>query len=65
MKRPRFSEDEILQILQEHKSGQTAAELCRKYRISDTTFYKWRARRGLENLPETRCLKRFDKHRTG
>ncbi|WP_428686703.1 transposase [Roseibium sp.] len=45
MKRPRYSDDQVLRILREHRDGQSVTALCRKYRISDTTFYKWRARR--------------------
>jgi len=31
-------------ILEEYRSGVSAAELCEKYGMSKATFYKWRAR---------------------
>ncbi len=39
MKRSRFSEEQIIGILKEHQAGLSAGELCRKYGISDATFY--------------------------
>ena len=42
MKKPKFSAKQIAAILDEHKKGASATSLCRKYSISDTTFYKWR-----------------------
>ena len=40
----RFSKTQILNILREHAVGVSARELCRRYDISATTFYKWRAK---------------------
>ena len=39
MKRSRFSDEQITGILKEHQAGISAAELCRKYGVSDATFY--------------------------
>ena len=44
MKRSRFTEAQIIGMLQEHQAGLSAAALCRKHGISDATFYKWRAK---------------------
>jgi len=46
MKRSRFSEEQIIGILKEHRAGMSAAELCRKHGISDATFYTWRSKYG-------------------
>jgi putative transposase len=46
MKRSRFSEEQIIGILKEHQAGLPAAEICRKHRISDATFYNWRSKYG-------------------
>ena len=40
----RFSSDQIIEILKESERGVTVAALCRRYEISTTTFYKWRAK---------------------
>jgi putative transposase len=46
MRRSKFAEEKIIGILREHEAGLPAADLCRKYGISDATFYKWRAKYG-------------------
>jgi putative transposase len=38
----RFSKRRIAGILDEHETGTTVAELCRRHGMSSTTFYKWR-----------------------
>lgn len=43
MKKSRFSEEQILSILQEAETT-TAVDACRKHNISTTTFYQWKAR---------------------
>lgn len=44
----RFSEEQILAILNEHLSGTAVAELLRRYGMSSTTFYKWRKKYGTQ-----------------
>ncbi|TDQ07873.1 transposase [Phyllobacterium brassicacearum] len=35
----RFSDEQIIGILKEHQVGLSAADLCRKYGVSNVTFY--------------------------
>lgn len=42
MRKSRFSEKQIVNILQEHEMGLKAADICRKYNISEQTFYNWK-----------------------
>ena len=45
MKRTRTKPEQIINILQEAEtSEQPLAEFCRKYGISEETFYRWRRR---------------------
>jgi Transposase len=46
MKRSRFSEEQIIGRLKEHRAGLSPAELCRKHGKSDATFYTWRKKYG-------------------
>lgn len=46
MKKSRFSEAQIMNILKEAQNGGTISELCRRYGISDATFYTWRSKYG-------------------
>ena len=43
MRRSKYSEEQVIGILKEHEAGVSTAEICRKYGISDATFYKWRS----------------------
>jgi putative transposase len=60
MKRSRFSDEQIIGILKEHKAGVSASELCRKYGVSDATFYKWRSKFGGMDVPEAKRLKNLE-----
>jgi putative transposase len=42
MLRKRFTETEIATILKEAEAGTPIPELCRRYGIGHTTYYKWR-----------------------
>ena len=46
MKRSRYSDSQIISILKQAEAGTPVADLCREHGISDTTFYKWRAKFG-------------------
>jgi putative transposase len=49
MKRLRYTEEQIMRILQEQEAGTPVAELCRKHGMSDATFYTWKSKyAGLE-----------------
>ncbi len=56
MKR-RFTDAQIIGILKEHEAGVPARELCRKYGMSDATFYKWTARFSGMEVNEVRRLR--------
>jgi len=46
MKRSRFSDSQILQILKQAESGIPVPELCREHGMSSAAFYKWRSKYG-------------------
>ncbi len=46
MRKSRFSEEQIIGMIREHDARVKTAEICRKYGISDATFYKYKARFG-------------------
>lgn len=60
MRRSRFSDEQIIGILKEHQAGLSAMELCRKYGISDATFYTWRKKFGGMVVSEAGRLKTLE-----
>lgn len=46
MKKTRYSENQIIQILKEAEAGKQTADLCREHGISSATFYNWKAKYG-------------------
>ncbi len=46
MKKSRYSDSQIINILKQAETGAKVPDLCREHGISDATFYKWRAKFG-------------------
>jgi len=46
MKTPRFSENQIINILKQAEAGLPVPALCREHGMSSATFYKWHAKFG-------------------
>ena len=46
MRRSRFSEEQIIAILNESEAGASTGELCRRHGISENTFYRWKKKYG-------------------
>jgi putative transposase len=46
MKKSRFTDSQIMAILNQAEAGTPVPELCREHGISSATFYKWRSKFG-------------------
>ena len=56
----RFTEEQIIGVLKEAEAGMKVAELCRKYGISDATYYNWKAKFGGMTVSDAQRLKALE-----
>ena len=57
MRRARFSERQIVFILQQAEEGLAVEDVCRKAGISEQTYYRWRKKYGGSMPSEMKRLK--------
>ena len=60
MKAKRYSEEQIIGVLREAEAGAKTKDLCRKYGVSEQTFYNWKAKYGGMTVSEARRLKELE-----
>ncbi len=60
MKRKRFSEEQIIAILQEHEAGVSTADLCRKHGMSNASLYTWKSKYGGMEVSDAKKLKSLE-----
>ena len=60
MKKSRFTEMQIVEILKEGDSGIPLQDVWRKHGISSGTYYKWKAKYGGLDIHELKRMKETD-----
>jgi putative transposase len=60
MKKTRFTETQIVSILNEADAGITVQDVCRKHGISPATYYKWKSKYGGLSASELKRIKELE-----
>ena len=60
MVRKKYTEEQIIAVLREGEAGAGVSDLCRKYGMSDATYYNWKAKYAGLTVSELKRLKALE-----
>lgn len=60
MKARKYNEEQIIAVLREGEAGARVVDLCRKYGMSDATYYNWKAKYAGLTVSELKRLKALE-----
>jgi putative transposase len=60
----RFTEEQIIRILQEAEVVGNAREVCRQHNITEQTFYRWRSKFGGMDVSDAKRLRALERENT-
>ena len=60
MKSKRFTDEQVIRILQEAETGLSVADVCRKHNCSEQSFYRWKAKYGGMTASDVKKLKELE-----
>jgi putative transposase len=60
MKKTRYTESQIIRVLNEVEGGRMVKDVCREYGISDATYYNWKSKYGGMTASDVKKLKELE-----
>ena len=60
MRKSRFTDAQVIEMIKEQEAGMATREVCRKHGLSPATFYKLKAKFGGIELSDARRLKALE-----
>jgi len=60
LRKSRFTEEQIIRVLEQVQSGQQVKDVCREHGIAEATYYRWRSKFGGMNISEARRLQELE-----
>ena len=60
MRKSKYSEHQIIAILEAVEAGRTVKEVCREHELSDATYYKWKAKYGGMEAADIKRLRELE-----
>jgi putative transposase len=57
MKKTRYTESQIIKVLNEVEGGRQVKDVCREYGVSDATYYNWKSKYGGMTASDIKRLK--------
>lgn len=64
MRASRFSDEQIIAMIEKYESGIPTSEICRRHGISSASFYKYRAKFGGMEVSDAKRLKELESENT-
>ncbi len=60
MKARQYTEEQIIAVLKEGEAGASVTDLCRKYGMSDATYYNWKSKYSGMTVSDLKKLKALE-----
>ena len=60
MRKSRYSEEQIIRVLQQVEAGQKVKDVIREHGISEQTYYRWKSKYGGMSVSDAKRLKQLE-----